>query len=522
MKNCTGIMIQGTSSDAGKSFITTALCRIFSDMGYAVCPFKSQNISNNSCVTPDGLEMGRAQGVQAEAARVEPQTYMNPILLKPRKDTSSEIVLMGKVFDAPCDKNYYRSFTMGKGLETLREALAIIDEKYEVMVCEGAGSPAEVNLNAAEIVNMRVAQEADIPVLLVADGDRGGAIASVVGTLELLGEDRRRVKGIIFNKFRGDLSLFEDAVEFTEKKTGVKVVGVMPWLTDIVIEGEDIMSINWHRGETAESKDKLRVGVVKFPRVSNHTDIEAFRFEPDVEIIELASPAQVASLDAVVLPGTKSTVLDMKYLLDSGLAAEIRRFYQNGGTVYGLCGGYQMMGEEIDDRHLRDNDKIPAIEGLGLLPVVTTIGEEKTHIRRRGHTKLFYFKEAAAVDGYEIHFGETRPLREEPGFAPLFELDGRADGLADGELRAGGSYLHNAFHNDLFRAVWLNRLRKKRGLPEREAVSTAAAKEAAYDALAAQAKKNLDLDYIIDIMHLKADAPARRADGKNPQSTEAK
>ncbi len=522
MKNCTGIMIQGTSSDAGKSFITTALCRIFSDMGYAVCPFKSQNMSNNSCVTPDGLEMGRAQGVQAEAAHVEPQTYMNPILLKPRKDTSSEIVLMGKVFDAPCDKNYYRSFTMGKGLETLREALAIIDEKYEVMVCEGAGSPAEVNLNAAEIVNMRVAQEADIPVLLVADVDRGGAIASVVGTLELLGEDRRRVKGIIFNKFRGDLSLFEDAVEFTEKKTGVKVVGVMPWLTDIVIEGEDIMSINWHRGETAESKDKLRVGVVKFPRVSNHTDIEAFRFEPDVEIIELASPAQVASLDAVVLPGTKSTVLDMKYLLDSGLAAEIRRFYQNGGTVYGLCGGYQMMGEEIDDRHLRDNDKIPAIEGLGLLPVVTTFGEEKTTIRRRGHTIHPYFKEAAAVDGYEIHFGETRPLREEPGFAPLFELDGRPDGLADGELRAGGSYLHNAFHNDLFRTVWLNRLRKKRGLPEREAVSTAAAKEAAYDALAAQARQNLDLDYIIDIMHLKTDAPARRADGENPRSTEAK
>ncbi|MCD8163397.1 MAG: cobyric acid synthase [Synergistaceae bacterium] len=358
--------------------------------------------------------------------------------------------------------------------------------------------------------------------LLVADVDRGGAIASVVGTLELLGEDRRRVKWIIFNKFRGDLSLFEDAVEFTEKKTGVKVVGVMPWLTDIVIEGEDIMSINWHRGETAESKDKLRVGVVKFPRVSNHTDIESFRFEPDVEIIELASPAQVASLDAVVLPGTKSTVLDMKYLLDSGLAAEIRRFYQNGGTVYGLCGGYQMMGEEIDDRHLRDNDKIPAIEGLGLLPVVTTFGEEKTTIRRRGHTIHPYFKETAAVDGYEIHFGETRPLREEPGFAPLFELDGRADGLADGELRAGGSYLHNAFHNDLFRAVWLNRLRKKRGLPEREAVSTAAAKEAAYDALAAQTRKNLDLDYIIDIMHLKADAPARRADGENPRSTEAK
>ena len=496
-------MVQGTSSDAGKSFVATALCRIFSDMGYSVCPFKSQNMSNNSCVTPDGFEMGRAQGVQAEAARVEPRTYMNPILLKPRKDTSSEIVLMGKVFDAPCDKNYYRTFTMGKGLETLREALALIDEKYEVMVCEGAGSPAEVNLNAAEIVNMRVANEADIPVLLVADVDRGGAIASVVGTLELLGRDRRRVKGIIFNKFRGDLSLFEDAVAFTEKKTGVKVVGVMPWLTDIVIEGEDIMSINWTRGGDGQAGEKLRVGVVKFPRVSNHTDIEAFRFEPDVEIIELAAPAQTASLDAVILPGTKSTVLDMKYLLDSGLADGIRRFYRHGGTVYGLCGGYQMMGEEIDDRFLRDNDKIPAIEGLGLLPAATAFGEEKTTVRRRGHAIHPCFKGETPVEGYEIHFGETRPLRDEPGFAPLFELDGKPDGLADGELRAAGSYLHNAFHNDLFRAEWLNRLRKKRGLPERGPVSTTAAKEAAYDALAAQARKNLDIDYIVkEIMRL--------------------
>ena len=358
-------------------------------------------------------------------------------------------------------------------------------------------------MNAAEIVNMRVANEADIPVLLVADVDRGGAIASVVGTLELLGRDRRRVKGIIFNKFRGDLSLFEDAVAFTEKKTGVKVVGVMPWLTDIVIEGEDIMSINWTRGGDGQAGEKLRVGVVKFPRVSNHTDIEAFRFEPDVEIIELAAPAQTASLDAVILPGTKSTVLDMKYLLDSGLADGIRRFYRHGGTVYGLCGGYQMMGEEIDDRFLRDNDKIPAIEGLGLLPATTAFGEEKTTVRRRGHAIHPCFKGETPVEGYEIHFGETRPLRDEPGFAPLFELDGKPDGLADGELRAAGSYLHNAFHNDLFRAEWLNRLRKKRGLPEREPVSTTAAKEAAYDALAAQARKNLDIDYIVkEIMRL--------------------
>lgn len=504
MRHCTGIMIQGTSSDAGKSFITTALCRIFSDMGYSVCPFKSQNMSNNSCVTLEGLEIGRAQGVQAEAARVEPQTYMNPILLKPRKDTSSEIVLMGRVFDAPCDKSYYRTFTMGRGLETLRNALALIDEKYEVMVCEGAGSPAEVNLNAAEIVNMRVAREADIPVIIVADVDRGGSIASVVGTLDLLGEDRSRVKGIIFNKFRGDISLFEDAVKFTEKKTGVKVVGIMPWLADIVIEGEDIMSINWHRGKGSKSEERLHIGVVKFPRVSNHTDIEAFRFEPDVDIIEISSPMQIEHLDAVLLPGTKSTVLDMKYLLDSGIADQIRGFYEKGGTVYGLCGGYQMMGEKIDDRFFRDNDKIPEIEGLGLLPAVTVFSAEKTTVRCKGRTIHPYFKDETPVEGYEIHFGETLLIHGESSISPLFELDGRTDGLAGCDLRAAGSYLHNVFHNDIFRAVWLNRLRSIRKLPKREAVLTTAAKEAAYDALAAQAIKNLDMNYIIkEIMHLE-------------------
>lgn len=504
MKNCRGIMIQGTSSDAGKSFITTALCRIFSNIGYSVCPFKSQNMSNNSCVTSDGLEMGRAQGVQAEAARLEPQVYMNPILLKPRKDTSSEIVLMGRVLDVPCDKNYYRSFTMGKGLDAVREALTFIDDKFEVLVCEGAGSPAEVNLNASEIVNMRIANEADIPVLLVADVDRGGAIASVVGTLELLGKDRSRVKGIIFNKFRGDISLFEDAVSFTEKKTGVKVVGVMPWLTDIVIEAEDIMSINWHRKTESKSEERLRIGVVKFPRVSNHTDIEAFRFEPDVDIIEIASPMQLIQLDAVLLPGTKSTVLDMKYLLDSGIADGIRSFYKNGGTVYGLCGGYQMMGEKIDDRSFRDNDMIPEIEGLGLLPVFTEFGTDKVTVRSKGHTVHPYFKDKTPVEGYEIHFGETLSTEDKPGFVPLFELNGKTDGLAEYDLRAAGSYLHNVFHNDIFRTVWLNRLRSVRNLSKREAVSTAAAKEAAYDSLAAQAIKNLDIDYILkEIMYLE-------------------
>ena len=497
-----GIMVQGTSSDSGKSFIVTALCRIFSDMGYKVCPFKSQNMSNNSCVTSDGLEMGRAQGVQAEAARLAPEVFMNPILLKPRKDTSSEIVLMGKVFDAPCDKNYYRNFTMTEGLKALRTALSHIEENFDLIVSEGAGSPAEVNLNAAEIVNMRVAREADIPVLLVADVDRGGAIASVVGTLELLGEDRKRVKGIIFNKFRGDISLFEDAVKFTEEKTGVKVVGVMPWLNDVVIEGEDVMSINWMRG-ASEGRGKLRIGVIKFPRVSNHTDMEAFRFEPDVSLCEVTEATDFTLLDAVILPGTKSTVLDMKHLWDSGLADKIKNFSQEGGTVFGLCGGYQMMGRKIYDGEFRDNDRLAEIDGLGLLPVATSFADEKVTKKRRGRIIHSSFAKDINVEGYEIHFGETTFTEEKDSFAPLFELDGKIDGAADSELKSAGTYLHNAFHNDIFRNEWLNRLRRAKGLETREPFDTTKAKEEAYDILAGEALKNLDMTYITeDIMGL--------------------
>ena len=237
-----GIMIQGTSSDAGKSFLTTGLCRVFSDLGVKVCPFKSQNMSDYFHVTKDGGEMSVAQAAQAQAARLAPEVFMNPVLLKPRKNASSEIILMGKPFDAPATLDYYRSFTMNEGLAAVREALAHIEEHFDAVVIEGAGSPAEINLNETEIVNMRVAREADVPVILTADVDRGGALASVVGTLELLGHDRERVMGIIFNKFRGDLTLFEPAVRWTEDRTGVRVIGVMPWLPDVKIAVEDSLS----------------------------------------------------------------------------------------------------------------------------------------------------------------------------------------------------------------------------------------------------------------------------------------
>lgn len=489
-----GIMIQGTSSDSGKSFIATAFCRIFSNMGLSVCPFKSQNMSNNSYVTPDGYEIGRAQGVQAEAARVEAETFMNPILLKPRGDTSSEIVLMGKVHDTPCDRDYYRSFTMSVGLETLRSALSLIDQRFDMVVAEGAGSPAEINLSQAEIANMRVAREADIPVILVTDVDRGGSLASVVGTLELLGADRDRVKGIIFNKFRGDPELFRGAMEWTEQYTGVKVLGVVPWINGLVIEGEDVLSINWTDSPDAERA--LTIGAVRLPRISNHTDLEAFRFEPDVKIVEIDSPSKIAGLDAIIIPGTKSTVSDLQYLTESGLATAIRMFSERGGHVFGICGGYQMMGRRIADPEHIDGPTVTEIAGLALLPLETVFEGEKTTARKSGRAVHPAITLDCPVSGYEIHFGRMRWNTDASGFSPLFELGGASDGAADKDIRTAGTYLHHVFHSDSFRSAWLNKIRESKGLAPRPAFDSARAKEDAYERLADVVSRSIDMEYV--------------------------
>jgi len=452
-------------------------------------------MSNNSYVTKGGLEMGRAQGVQAEAARVRAEVFMNPILLKPRRDTSSEIVLMGKVFSAPCDRSYYRSFATGVGLKALRSALARIGRSYEIIVAEGAGSPAEINLNQSEIVNMRVAREAELPVILVTDVDRGGSLASVVGTLELLGEDRERVKGIIFNKFRGDLALFTDAVAWTESYTGIKVLGVVPWISGLLIEGEDALSVNW--GGWKEDSP-LTVGVVKLPRISNHTDIEAFRFEPGVSVIEVSSPSAVSRLDALILPGTKSTITDMKYLEETGLAEAIKGFSKRGGYIFGICGGYQMMGHGLFDPNHLDNETVTEYAGLGLLPVDTVFMGEKTTKRRRGRIIHPDIARDTEISGYEIHFGRTVPAERTEGFRPLFELDGETDGMAGAGIKTAGTYLHNVFHNDVFRGIWLNKIRESKGVPQREPFNSENAKENAYERLASVVSRSIDMKYVIN------------------------
>ncbi len=491
-----GVMIQGTSSDAGKSFLVTALCRIFANEGVRVCPFKSQNMSNNSYVTLDGCEIGRAQGVQAEAARQEPSTFMNPILLKPKKDTCSEIVLFGKVHSAKEGTDYYKDFTLGEGIRAVRQALKTIEDNYEMIVIEGAGSPVEMNLNDREIVNMRIACEADVPVILVTDIDRGGSMGSIVGTLELLGEYRKRVKGIIFNKFRGDLALFEDGVKFIEEYTGVKVVGVMPYLKDVIIENEDNLSTDYCY--QSPYKDRVVIGVVELPFVSNNTDVEIFRYESDVQIRNIDPQTDFRLLDAVIIPGTKSTIQDMRYLVDSGIADRIVSFARTGGTVFGICGGYQMLGREILDDSRIDNNDIAAIGGLSLLPISTRFEKTKT-VRRVVGNIVHPAMGTGVLNGYEIHFGRSEVL-DPDGFLPVAETGGDTDGLADREFRVAGAYLHHIFHNDGFRNGWLNLVRKRKGVAPRTVVDTVRMKDGDYDKLASYATEYLDMDYIRKII----------------------
>lgn len=502
-----GIMIQGTSSDAGKSFLVTGLCRILSDMGIKVCPFKSQNMSNNSCVTWDGREMSRAQAVQAEAARLRPETFMNPILLKPRRDTSSEIILDGHVYNTPAERDYYRTFTKSEGIKAVKRALDYIKNNFEAVVIEGAGSPAEINLNDFEIVNMRVAREADVPVLLVTDVDRGGSLASILGTLDILAitGDKERVKGVVFNKFRGDPDLFTPAVEWLERHAGVKTAGVMPYVSGAAIAGEDSLSIRWDNKISSD----IAIGVIRFPSVSNFTDLDALDFEPDISLIgvdENTPEKLLNELDAVILPGSKNSIRDMAWLARTGLAEKIKNLYKKGSFILGLCGGYQMLGERLKDPDLRENSELKEIDGLGLLPCETDfISQEKRTALVSGFFSDDKNKKIP-VTGYEIHFGRTefKNIKNiNDNFNYLFDIEGRPEGAKKSDLSVAGTYLHGVLDNDKFRAFWLNAIRRRRGLAERDFIDTGAIKDNAYNLLADAMRRNLDMKFILGLMGIK-------------------
>ncbi|MDF2397248.1 MULTISPECIES: cobyric acid synthase [Pseudomonas] len=431
----TTLMVQGTTSDAGKSTLVTALCRWLLRQGVSVVPFKPQNMALNSAVTADGGEIGRAQAVQAQAANLAPHTDMNPVLLKPNSDTGSQVIIHGRAVTTMNAVAYhdYKAIAMQAVLashERLRGA-------YEVVMVEGAGSPAEINLRAGDIANMGFAEAVDCPVLLIADINRGGVFAHLVGTLELLSpSEQARVKGFIINRFRGDLALLQPGLDWLEARTGKPVLGVLPYVLDLHLEAEDGID----QRQAGKVEQVLKVVVPVLPRISNHTDFDPLRLHPQVDLQFIGPGQAIPAADLIILPGSKSVRGDLAFLRANGWERAIARHLRYGGKLLGICGGLQMLGKQLHDP-LGLEGAAGSSPGLGLLDFVTVLEEEKQLRNVRGHLSL----EQAAISGYEIHAGVTRgPALEQP--AVLLD-DGRRDGAcsADGQILA--TYLHGLFES---------------------------------------------------------------------------
>lgn len=485
------IMFQGTNSDVGKSVIVTAFCRIFSQDGYKTVPFKSQNMALNSYITIDGKEIGRAQGVQAEAAGIQATTHMNPILLKPNRDNQSQIIVHGKPYKN-MEAGVYRKEFFQTGIELIKESLTELSQTYERIVIEGAGSPAEVNLNDRELVNMRVARMANAPVVLIGDIEKGGVFASLVGTLQLIEpEDRDRVIGVIINKFRGDIRLLESGLTWFEEYTGKPVIGVIPYLENINIDAEDSVMLNQFTAVQNREKE-LDIAVIQYPKISNFTDVDPFFAEPDCHVRFISRKEQLQEPDLVILPGSKNTIEDFMFLKKSGLAEKILALHRRKKSViFGICGGYQMLGETIEDPFAIESLH-QAIEGLSLLPIRTMITKEKTTVLSEG--KLTLFGKNYQVSGYEIHMGETEPISQ---CETLIETPFGTDGCISNNERVIGTYFHGIFHNDAFREELLNQLRQTKGLaPIYDRVSFNQLREEAFDRLADHVRGHVKLDFI--------------------------
>lgn len=493
------LMIQGTGSNVGKSVIAAGLCRVFLQDGRLVAPFKSQNMALNSFVTREGHEMGRAQAVQAQACRLAPDVNMNPVLIKPSSDCMAQVVVMGRpAFDLPADT--FLSYKERVEAD-VRRAYETLAGAYDIIVIEGAGSPAEINLREGDIVNMAMAEIADAPVLLVGDIDKGGVFASFVGTLELLPpHERRRIKGFIINKFRGSRALLQPAIDFLEQKTGRPVLGVVPYFTDIRIPEEDSLASK----AALSSKDRpdtVDITIAFLPHVSNFTDFDPFEDEPDVNLRYQRPGEPIGEADALILPGTKSTMDDLAYLREKGIDREIVRRARDGRTaVVGICGGYQMLGKKMLDP---DGIESQAMEtqGLGLLDVETTFLAEK----RLCQAEAEHIGSGLTVRGYEIHMGVTE---RGPGCKPAFRIAKRRsgggwppeDGAIAPEGNVWGTYLHGVFDDDEFRRRFIDSIRTRKGLEPLGEVQSRYDVDAEYDKLAALLREHLDVDGICRLM----------------------
>lgn len=521
------VMLMGTASHVGKSILTTALARIFYRRGIRTVPFKAQNMALNSFVTRDGREMGRAQVAQAEAAGLAPDVRMNPVLLKPTGHASSQVIIDGLPVGNMSAREYHKGYAL-RAFDAVKASLAELRRDYEMLVVEGAGSPAEVNLKEHDIVNMRVAKYLHAPVLLIADIDRGGALASLVGTLELLDdEERALVRGLVINKFRGDVSLFTPAIDFLEQKTGKPVLGVLPFLENLGIDEEDSVTLEETERDNAKADAPLQIRVVFTPQLSNYTDFDALAAEPDVDLRYAKTPDELEGADAILLGGSKNTMADLAYLQEHGFASAIRAEMECGRAILaGICGGYQMLGTRLIDRQgIEGEHEQTEMPGFGFFPMETRFTGEKILAQTAAVCQDWRLAGAGhsfagePLEGYEIHAGRTAFKAD---IRHILEVQRRGGeqvlepaGAISADGRVFGTYLHGLFDADGFRRSFLNALRERKGLaPIPQQVNRQRERQAAYDRLADMVEQNLDMRKLDEIIRQAAEEAEEREESQ--------
>ena len=496
------IMIQGTMSNAGKSLLTAGLCRIFVQDGYKVAPFKSQNMALNSFITEDGLEMGRAQVMQAEAAKIKPSVSMNPILLKPTNDTGSQVIVNGQVMGSMSAREYFKY--KKKLVPQIMEAYQELEKEYDIIVIEGAGSPAEINLKTEDIVNMGMAKMAKSPVLLVGDIDRGGVFAQLIGTLYLLEEDEKQmVKGLIINKFRGDKSILEPGVTMLEDKAKVSVVGVTPYM-NVDIEDEDSLTERFSKTQTV---DQIDIAVIRLPRISNFTDFNIFESIEGVSLRYIRTIRELGNPDMIILPGTKNTMKDLQWLRESGLETAILKEVHKGKVLFGVCGGFQMLGETLSDPEGVEEGGF--MKGMCLLPMDTVFQGNKIRTRVGGEfgqvDGILKELSGAFLSGYEIHMGVSKKKEGCSASASFLtqiksESESKLDGMAKGNVY--GSYVHGIFDREQVVKTIISSLAREKGLnmDEINTMDYEKYKEVQYDILAHTLRQHLDMKKVYEIL----------------------